>query len=70
MHKKLALRLLSGEERQEIELPEHFFFGTPPAGWADRPDHGIVPEEYIFNPYQIGEPFEVSHEFDEDDLEE
>ena len=66
MHKKLVLRLLPGEERQEIELPKSFSFGTL-KGENPR-DRREVPEGYQFNPYQVGELSEVSHEFDEDDL--
>ena len=62
MHKKLVIRLLPGDERQEIELPISFSFGKFEGEFSR--DDGEVPEGYKFNPYQVGEPSEVSHEFD------
>ena len=63
MHKKLVIRLLPGDDRLDIELPKKFFFGVF-NGVPHRPGSGEVPEGYAFNPYQVGEPSEVSHEFD------
>ena len=67
MHKKLMRRLLPGEDRLDITLPTQFYFGVID-GVVRETDFGDVPEEYQFNPYQVGEPSEVSHEFDEDEL--
>ena len=69
MHKKLVIRLLPGDERLNTKLPRSFYFGVID-GVVRDPDRGEIPEGYQFNPYQVGEPSEVSHEFDEDDFGE
>lgn len=62
MHKKLVVRLLPGEEREEVRLPANFSFGVPERGLGRN--SGTVPKNYEFNPYTVGDPSEVFHEFD------
>ena len=61
--KKLVFRLLPGEERFDA-LPRQFIYGERDGVPGDNTFGDVVPKGHQFNPYQVGEPSEVSHEFD------